>query len=458
MSEPKWLTIARRHLGEREIAGAKSNPVIAGFYRAVNGANLRDEVPWCAAFVGACLGKAGLPDTDSFMARSYLRYGNKLNKPQVGCIVVVWRGKKTASTGHVAFFLREVGGKIEVLGGNQSDSVSIARYAKSRLLGYRWPSDEAVPAPADAVSAHSLRTIQDQLKRLGYREVGRIDGLWGTKTRGAVLAFRADNDLPLNEDWKDAEFIKALFVTASPRTIAPERATADISDLRADGSRVVATADMVKAAGVVTTVGAGAAGTAKETGLLDQLTKAGETAAQVTDAVTTVGAGAAGTAKETGLLDQLTKAGETAAQVTDAVTPLQSLLGLFASYWWVTGYCYRCVPRLAGCTGPQGTPRRLSVWKDELMFGLSKLWLVAGVFAAFVAYTGVVHTKGFNAGAAKIELRVAREVAAEQARQLVIRTEAVDAANAQTLVTMGENDEQDAKIIRLEALLGSSWG
>jgi hypothetical protein len=37
----------------------------------------------------------------------------------------------------VAFFVRYVGDQVEVLGGNQSDSVSIARYPTDRVLGIR---------------------------------------------------------------------------------------------------------------------------------------------------------------------------------------------------------------------------------------------------------------------------------------------------------------------------------
>ncbi len=298
MSEPKWMEIARGHLGEAEIAGPKSNPVIAGFYKAVNGANLRDEVPWCAAFVGACLGKAGLPDTDSFMARSYLRYGEKIDTPRLGCIVVFWRGKKSSASGHVAFFLREVGGKIEVLGGNQGDRVSIARYAKSRLLGYRWPTGEAVPEEAGSRAA--LRTVQERLaspppKGLGYREVGAIDGIMGSRTRGAILAFRSDNDLSLHEGWTDPEFVNALFITAAPRVIDPARATASNADVRAQGSRTMAGADAVKAASVV---GGGA---------------------------TAIG----------GILGRVKQAGDAASTAAEAGTAFQDVMGVVGSYWWI---------------------------------------------------------------------------------------------------------------------------
>jgi uncharacterized protein (TIGR02594 family) len=97
-----------------------------------------DETPWCAAFVGWCLERAGVPGTGKANARSYLDWGGPLMKPRPGCIVVFSRGGNQAQ-GHVGFALREMAGRIDVLGGNQGDAVSIQRYPRDRLLGWRWP-------------------------------------------------------------------------------------------------------------------------------------------------------------------------------------------------------------------------------------------------------------------------------------------------------------------------------
>jgi hypothetical protein len=63
-----------------------------------------------------------------------------VDKPYPGCIAVFSRGDPRSWTGHVGFYAGESGGNIQVLGGNQSNQVSIAPQAKSRLLGYRKPS------------------------------------------------------------------------------------------------------------------------------------------------------------------------------------------------------------------------------------------------------------------------------------------------------------------------------
>lgn len=139
MSNPVWYREAKKYKGLREGRGAANNPQVVAFYKeAHQGYVKKDSVPWCAAFVGAMLERTGYRSTRSLAARSYMRWGKKLTKPKVGCIVVFKRGNSTWQ-GHVAFFVRETANHVYVVGGNQADKVSEARYPKSKLLGYRWP-------------------------------------------------------------------------------------------------------------------------------------------------------------------------------------------------------------------------------------------------------------------------------------------------------------------------------
>lgn len=98
------------------------------------------RIAWCAAFVNAVLHKSGYDTTDSLMARSFLEYGKKARKPEEGDIVVLTRGRSSA-TGHVGFFLGydETGQYVKVLGGNQGKMVTVAYYPASRVLGFRKP-------------------------------------------------------------------------------------------------------------------------------------------------------------------------------------------------------------------------------------------------------------------------------------------------------------------------------
>jgi uncharacterized protein (TIGR02594 family) len=113
---------------------------------------------WCADFVNASLSKAGHAGTGSGLARSFLNYGQKVDKPEVGDIVVLTRGDPKSWTGHVGFYEgTDPDGRIRVLGGNQSNAVTSAAYAPDRVLGYRRPgaaSDGSAPtATASAPSS-----------------------------------------------------------------------------------------------------------------------------------------------------------------------------------------------------------------------------------------------------------------------------------------------------------------
>jgi uncharacterized protein (TIGR02594 family) len=123
-TEPERLRIARRYLGQKEIAGTASNPTIAGFFARVAGKAMTDETPWCAAFVGNCLAEAGERGTGKLNARSYLDWGVEVPSgfERPGDIAVFSRGGSVWQ-GHVAFFLRFIGDLVEVLGGNQADGV-----------------------------------------------------------------------------------------------------------------------------------------------------------------------------------------------------------------------------------------------------------------------------------------------------------------------------------------------
>ena len=141
---PRWMPVAQSYVGTDEIRGSKHNPVILAYFEAVGHGWVKDdETPWCAAFVGACLEEVGVKGTGSLAARSYLNWGKKVTKPKYGDIVVFWRGSKNSWEGHVAFFVKETDNYVYVLGGNQSNSVNVTRYSKSKVLGYREPSTMA---------------------------------------------------------------------------------------------------------------------------------------------------------------------------------------------------------------------------------------------------------------------------------------------------------------------------
>lgn len=136
--ETPWFHIAEGELGTREIKGRKHNQRVLEYHASTGKKLMTDEIPWCASFVGWCLQEAGYKDTDSAAARSYLTAGKKCELKR-GAIVVFWRESPKSWKGHVGFVFDWNDDYIWTLGGNQGNEVSVRKYDRDKVLGYRWP-------------------------------------------------------------------------------------------------------------------------------------------------------------------------------------------------------------------------------------------------------------------------------------------------------------------------------
>jgi uncharacterized protein (TIGR02594 family) len=146
MDQPAWLAAAWAEFGVRETPGADDTAEILRYFREAGDTSAESEAtPWCAAFAGAMLKRGGHAGTGSLLARSYLDWGIALDAPRLGAVTVLSPGDDP-NAGHVGFLLSESGGKIYLLGGNQGDAVTVAGFDKARLLGLRWPNEEAEAA------------------------------------------------------------------------------------------------------------------------------------------------------------------------------------------------------------------------------------------------------------------------------------------------------------------------
>lgn len=147
---PGYYNAARAYIGTHEAiaSGRKPNPKVQEMYPVSGYAATTDSrrVPWCAVFCNWCLKKDGIPGTGSAMARSFLKWGKRVEQPFPGCIIVIWRGKHDdGATGHVGFYAGETATHWKILGGNQGDAVKVALFPKRRngkpvLLGFRKPN------------------------------------------------------------------------------------------------------------------------------------------------------------------------------------------------------------------------------------------------------------------------------------------------------------------------------
>lgn len=140
------LMIARRFLGMQEVPGVVNNPAIVAMLQLDAKWADRDEIAWCSAFANAVAWLLDLPRSKSLAARSWLLVGEPivLERAEPGDVVILKRGggdqpgpEVLDAPGHVGFLVDHTGGMLRVLGGNQSDSVTIEVFPVSRLLGIR---------------------------------------------------------------------------------------------------------------------------------------------------------------------------------------------------------------------------------------------------------------------------------------------------------------------------------
>lgn len=190
MDQPSWLAAAWAEFGVREAAGATNASDVLSYFREAGHGDVHDDaVPWCAAFLGAMLKRAGLSGTGSLLARSYLAWGEAIDTPKPGAVAVLARGDDPGA-GHVGFWIGEAGPRVFLLGGNQSDAVTVEAFDASRIIGYRWPADAAESDDAkDGSGAQDVFAVA--LKHVLDMEGGFSDDPYdpgGPTNRGITLS------------------------------------------------------------------------------------------------------------------------------------------------------------------------------------------------------------------------------------------------------------------------------
>ena len=148
---PNTIRLALAEYGTAEVIGKGSSRTILAWRDELNQAGVKifgysdDSVPWCGLFAAiVCYRRqkrAYEVPAEPLWARNWTSYGVKSPEPALGDVLVFQRG----GGGHVGFYVAEDETAYHVLGGNQSDSVTIARVAKARLLAARRPPYQAKP-------------------------------------------------------------------------------------------------------------------------------------------------------------------------------------------------------------------------------------------------------------------------------------------------------------------------
>jgi len=140
---PKMLVEALKLYGTKEKSGDGNNPEILAWAKeaGVGGYNA-DSIPWCGLFVAICAKRAGkvLPK-NPLWARNWGLWGDIAPMAKLGDVLVFSRN----GGGHVGLYVGEDDTAYHVLGGNQGDSVSIVRIAKTRCIAVRHLYSIAAP-------------------------------------------------------------------------------------------------------------------------------------------------------------------------------------------------------------------------------------------------------------------------------------------------------------------------
>jgi uncharacterized protein (TIGR02594 family) len=144
--------LAQRFVGIKEVPGSVSNPGILAMLQLDGAWPKDDSVPWCSAFTNYIAWLLRLPRSKSLAARSWLAVGRPIGIHEARAgndVVILKRGdgpgaEVLQAPGHVGFFAgydnpkdMTGGARVLILGGNQSDGVSVAPFKFADVLGVR---------------------------------------------------------------------------------------------------------------------------------------------------------------------------------------------------------------------------------------------------------------------------------------------------------------------------------
>lgn len=140
---PRWLDVALREVGVKEIRGGKHSTRVLQYFAAARSNVHDDETAWCSAFMNFVFAQCHIKPTYNLSARSWLTWGKASSLPVPGAVAIWPRGN--AWQGHVNMVVRVVNNTfVDCVGGNQYDpasggAVNIHRYKISGALGFRVP-------------------------------------------------------------------------------------------------------------------------------------------------------------------------------------------------------------------------------------------------------------------------------------------------------------------------------
>ncbi len=201
------LAYLTARIGERELKGAKHNPLIVAWGKAAGiGWWNNDEDPWCAVGNNGSIAAVGGTGTRSAMARSFAdpRYGTRLAYPVRGAVFVIPRPEGGPGAGHTGFVEQQSadGKTLYVVNANVSDQVKRSMVATSSLLpdGLCWP--EGIPLTPEAQASADAY-------RVGHRGAPASAILKFGSSGPAVVDLKERYLIPLGADLTGTDYFGA---------------------------------------------------------------------------------------------------------------------------------------------------------------------------------------------------------------------------------------------------------
>ena len=142
---PRMVKIGLSQLGTKEIAGVGNNATILSWAKELGISNTynADSIPWCGLFIALVVKRSGREPIDKpLWARSWAQWGKRAQVAMLGDVLVFAR----EGGGHVGIYIAEDNDCYHVLGGNQSDAVTITRIKKIRCIAVQRPAYNNQPA------------------------------------------------------------------------------------------------------------------------------------------------------------------------------------------------------------------------------------------------------------------------------------------------------------------------
>ena len=216
--EPPWFTIAKREMKIwqdeelKEGSGPGLERVI-DYFKTVKYDTNKNE-PWCGAFVGYCL-FASNPSFKSTIvkggarAANWMNWGNMnmrqfdLREIPLGALVVT-HPLAAGASGHVGFAAGKVPGteKIVMLGGNQSNSVTLKHIHKNKIRHIRWHKEISKPK-STSIGPGTDSNFKNLLSLIARKESGGNYNAYFGKAKNQNNPKFTTMTLKEVRDWQD---------------------------------------------------------------------------------------------------------------------------------------------------------------------------------------------------------------------------------------------------------------